>query len=412
MQRIEADVLIPGRGTPIDDGCVLIDHTTITYAGSIEEAPASPSATVTRVPAVMPGMWDCHTHFTGLTTPNIDEAPRIPHVLAGVRSARDAEAALSAGFTSLREAGGYGVFLARAVAEGTVVGPNIYAAGSILSTTGGHGDLHSYPLDWVLDYETSGGWLSICDGVAECLKATRKQLRRNAKVIKVCASGGVMSEIDDPVHQQFSAEELRAIVEEAARAERVVMAHCHGTPGIKAALDAGVSTIEHGTYLDEETAAQMKEQEAILVPTRFIVERLLAGGRESGMPEYAYRKLVEIGDRHMQAISLAHEVGVTIALGTDIATSGADSAVPWGANGEEVIYLERAGLSPLEIIETATANGPATLGPQAPNSGRLAAGFDADIIAVCANPLDDIALLADPTNIVKVWKGGSLVKGS
>ncbi|HDL49221.1 MAG TPA: amidohydrolase family protein, partial [Actinobacteria bacterium] len=204
----------------------------------------------------------------------------------------------------------------------------------------------------------------------------------------------------------------RAIVEEAARAERVVMAHCHGTPGIKAALDAGVSTIEHGTYLDEETAAQMKEQEAILVPTRFIVERLLAGGRESGMPEYAYRKLVEIGDRHMQAISLAHEVGVTIALGTDIATSGADSAVPWGANGEEVIYLERAGLSPLEIIETATANGPATLGPQAPNSGRLAAGFDADIIAVCANPLDDIALLADPTNIVKVWKGGSLVKGS
>ncbi|NOY54920.1 MAG: amidohydrolase family protein [Actinobacteria bacterium] len=396
----------------MDDGCVIIGGGTITYAGPVEAAPTPSSATVTKVPVVMPGMWDCHTHFTGLTTPNIDEALRIPHALAGVRSARDAEAALNAGFTSLREAGGLGVYLARAIAEGTFVGPNIYAAGSILSTTGGHGDLHSYPLDWMLDYEASGGWLSICDGVAECLKATRKQLRRNARVIKVCASGGVMSEIDHPIHQQFSAQELRAIVEEAARAERVVMAHCHGTPGIKAALDAGVSTIEHGTYLDEETAAQMKEQGAILVPTRFIVERLLAGGSNSGMPEYAYRKLVEIADRHMQAISLAHETGVRIALGTDIVTSGMDSAVPWGANGEEVIHLERAGLSPAEIIEVATANGPATLGPQAPNSGLLTAGFDADIIAVSSNPLDDIAVLADPTNIIKVWKGGSLVKST
>jgi len=412
MQRIEADVLVPGRGTPIVDGCVIIEGTTITYAGPGNSAPATPSATVTKVPAVMPGLWDCHTHFTGLTTPNIDEAPRIPQVLAGVRSAKDAEAALNAGFTSIREAGGLGVYLARAVEEGTVVGPNIYAAGSILSTTGGHGDLHSYPLDWVLDYEASGGWLSVCDGVPECLKATRKQLRRNAKVIKVCASGGVMSEVDHPIHQQFSAEELRAIVEEAARAERIVMAHCHGKPGIKAALDAGVVTIEHGTYLDEETAVQMKEQETILVPTRFIVERLLAGGKTSGLPEYAYRKLVEIADRHMQAISLAHDAGVRIALGTDIATSGADSAVPWGANGEEVVYLERAGMSPLEIIEAATANGPMTLGPQAPHSGQLAAGFDADIIAVSSDPTTEIAVLADPKNVVKVWKAGTLVKGS
>ncbi len=412
MERIEADILIPGRGKPIANGCVISEGAKITYAGPTDGAPATPSATATSVPVVMPGMWDCHTHFSGLTTPNVDESPRVPHALAGARSAKDAEAALLAGFTSVREAGGYGVDLARAVDEGTVVGPTIYAAGSILSTTGGHGDLHSYPLDWVHDYDASGGWFSLCDGVPECLKATRAQLRRNARVIKVCASGGVMSEVDHPIHQQFSLEELRAIVEEATRADRVVMAHCHGKPGIKAALDAGVATIEHGTYLDEETAAQMREQGAILVPTRFIVARLLAGGLESGLPEYAYRKLVAIGDRHMEAISLAHEAGVKIALGTDIATSGRDSAVPWGANGEEVVYLQQAGLSPLEIIETATANGPETLGPQAPESGQLSAGFDADLIAVASNPLDDISVLADPVNIVNVWKGGTLVKGS
>ena len=181
-----------------------------------------------------------------------------------------------AGFTSVREAGGYGIDLARAIEEGSIMGPTIYVAGAILSTTGGHGDLHSYPLEWLQSYGASGGMLELCDGVPECLKATRTQLRRNARVIKVCASGGVLSEIDHPIHQQFSVEELRTIVEEAARAERIVMAHCHGAPGIKAALDAGVATIEHGTYLDAVTAAQMKEQGAILVPTRFIVERLLA----------------------------------------------------------------------------------------------------------------------------------------
>lgn len=412
MLRIEADLLIPGRGEPVTDGCVIVDGDTITYAGPITGAPETPGTPITNVRTLMPGMWDCHAHFTGLTSANIEDSVKIPDALAGARVAKDAERALAAGFTSIREAGGYGVFLARAINEGTVTGPNVYAPGAILSTTGGHGDIHSLPLDWVVDYGHGEGWLTLCDGVPECLKAVRRQLRVGATAIKVCASGGVLSEVDHPIHQQFSEQELRAIVEEAGRAERIVMAHCHGKPGIKAALDAGVATIEHGTYLDEETAAQMREQGAILVPTRFIVERLLAGGKATGIPEYAYRKLVDISERHVEAISLAHEAGVKIALGTDIATSGVDSPVPWGSNGEEVVYLQQAGLSPLEIIEAATANGPATLGPQAPKSGLLAEGHHADLIAVAGNPLDDIGLLADPGSIVSVWKAGALVKGS
>src|SRR5690606_22494511 len=158
-----------------------------------------------------------------------------------------------------------------AIEEGTVVGPSVYGAGAVLSTTGGHGDLHSYPVPWVVDYGHAGGDLRLADGPAECARAVREQLRRNAKVIKICASGGVLSEVDHPIHQQFTAAELRAIVEVAGLAERAVAAHCHGKPGMMAALEAGVRTIEHGTYLDEEVAVAMRETGAILVPTRTII---------------------------------------------------------------------------------------------------------------------------------------------
>ena len=203
-------------------------------------APAA-DGPITRVPTVMPGLWDCHAHFLGVLSMDLSTIAHEPKTLLAARSVRAAADVLNAGFTSVREVGGDGVFLARAIAEGTIDGPTIYGAGSIMSPTGGHADLHSYPIEAVLDYSAHEGAVQLCDGVPECLKAVRLQLRKNARVIKVCASGGVLSELDHPIHQQFSAEELRAIVEEAGRAERVVAAHCHGKPGIMAALEAGVS---------------------------------------------------------------------------------------------------------------------------------------------------------------------------
>jgi imidazolonepropionase-like amidohydrolase len=328
--------------------------------------------------------------------------------VAAARAAKNAEAALLAGFTSVREAGGLGVYLARVVAEGDLLGPSIYAPGSVLSTTGGHGDIHAFPLPAVVDNCERNGMSTLCDGVPECLKAVRMQLRLGARVIKICASGGVMSELDHPVHQQFSGEELRAIVEEAGRAERVVMAHCHGKPGIMAALEAGVRTIEHGSYLDEEAAAAMRESGAILVPTRFIVEQGLRA--KDKMPGYAYAKLVAIADRHLEAIKIAHATGVSIAVGTDIFASGPEAGMAWGMNGRELVHLVEAGMTPLEAIEAGTANGPPTLGPQAPRSGVLELGHDADLIAVDSNPLDDVSVLADPVNVTRVWKAGRLVK--
>jgi imidazolonepropionase-like amidohydrolase len=236
----------------------------------------------------------------------------------------------------------------------------------------------------------------------------REQLRLDAKVIKICASGGVLSEVDHPIHQQFTGAELRAIVEVAGMAERVVAAHCHGKPGIMAALDAGVRTIEHGTYLDDEAAKAMRECGAILVPTRTIVREILDS---NAAPPFALTKLAAIADRHAEAVSIAREAGVTVAAGTDLSVTGPDLPNSWGRHGRELALLVEAGYTALEAIEAATASAPATLGPQAPRSGQLAAGFDADVIVVDADPLADITVLADPARVSGVWRSGRRVKG-
>jgi imidazolonepropionase-like amidohydrolase len=358
---------------------------------------------------VLPGLWDCHGHLLGTRSLDLGRLPLEPLALRAARCAADLRAALDAGVTSVREVGGLGVYLARAVEEGTLDGPSIYGAGAILSVTGGHGDLHSLPLSWVADFGQRNGELRLCDGVDDCMQAAREQLRHNAKLIKVCASGGVLSELDNPIHQQFTLAELRAVVEVAAMADRVVAAHCHGKPGIIAALEAGVRTIEHGTYLDEEACAAMRETGAILVPTRTIMQEMVDS---TAVPPYAVGKLEVIGDRHAKAVALAHEQGVIIAMGTDIALSGAELIDSWGRNGRELPLLVESGLTPLEAIQAATFNGPLTLGRQAPRSGQLAEGYDADLIIVDGDPLADITILADPAHITGVWKAGRRVKGS
>ncbi|MCB2174589.1 MAG: amidohydrolase family protein [Actinomycetales bacterium] len=405
--RIEADLLVPGRGAPVTDGVVVLDGARIAYAGPAADAPPH-DGPVTRVPTVMPGLWDTHAHFMGVRDLDLGKLLTEPHSVSVARAVRSAADVIQAGFTSVRELGGHGVFLARAIDEGTLTGPTIYAAGSILSPTGGHADFHGHSLATVMDYSAHEGATQLCDGVPDCLKAVRLQLRKNARVIKICASGGVLSEVDHPIHQQFSGEELRAIVEEAGRAERVVAAHCHGKPGIMAALEAGCRTIEHGTYLDEEAATAMREAGAILVSTRAIVARMTL--MVDKVPPFAATKIRAIVDRHAESMHVAREAGVTIAAGTDFATVGPGTLVPLGLDGEELGHLVDVGYTPLEAIEAATASAPATLGPQAPRSGRLVAGYDADVIAVDGDPTLDVTILANPDRVTHVWKAGSPVK--
>jgi imidazolonepropionase-like amidohydrolase len=405
--RIEATRLIPGRGEVLDDAVVVLDGDTIAYAGPKTDAPAPDEDTRTiTTETVMPGLWECHGHFIGTYSANIAEMHTLRPQLAAMRVTADARRALMAGFTSVREMGGMGTFLGRAIDEGQVVGPNVYASGSMLSMTAGHGDEHG--MDLVASRTSIArhwGEDNICDGPDECRAGVRRMLRIGAKVIKVHASGGVMSELDDPLLPQFSKEELEAIVDEATRMERLVGAHCHGKRGIMAALEAGVKTIEHGTYLDEEAADAMVETGSILVPTRWILNYLMTEGTKKGMPEYA-RVKGEIASRsHADAIALAVEKGVNIAMGTDIWATGL-----WGKNAEELTLMVEVGMTPLQAIECATANGPDTLGPQAPKSGQLLEGFDADVICVEGDPSADVSVLSDPENVTHVFKGGILHK--
>jgi imidazolonepropionase-like amidohydrolase len=405
--RIEATRLIPGRGDVIDNGVVVLDDGAISYSGPAADAPETPDADVVSTETVMPGLWECHGHFLGTYTANVAEMHTLRPQLAAMRVTGDARRALDAGFTSVREMGGMGTFLGRAIEEGQVIGPNVYGSGSMLSMTAGHGDEHGMDLPAArLSLARHWGEDNICDGPDECRAGVRRMLRLGAKVIKIHASGGVMSELDDPQLPQFSKAELEAIVDEATRMERLVGAHCHGKRGIMAALEAGVKTIEHGTYLDEEAADAMIETEAILVPTRFILEYLMAEGERNGMPEYARIKGEAVSRVHAQALATAVEKGVKVALGTDIWATGL-----WGRNAEELAFLVEAGMSPLQAIECATANGPDTLGPQAPKSGQLLEGYDADVICVAGDPSSDVKVLTAPDNVTHVFKGGALLKG-
>lgn len=405
--RIEAERLIPGRGDVIDNGVVVMEDGAIAYVGPNADAPVTDTADVITTKAVMPGMWECHGHFIGIYSANIDEAFTTRPQLASMRVTADARRVLDAGFTSVREMGGLGSFLGRAVEEGAVDGPDVYGSGGMLSMTAGHGDFHSVDLGVArLLHANVWGEDNIVDGPDECRAGVRRMLRLGAKVIKVHASGGVMSELDDPHLPQFSKAELEAIVDEATRMERLVGAHCHGKRGIMSALEAGVMTIEHGSYLDEEAADAMVETGAILVPTRFIIDFLLKEGERRGMPDYARKKMGQTADSHAEALSLAIEKDVTIAMGTDIWATGL-----WGRNAEELGLMTDLGMTPMKAIEAATANGPATLGPQAPNSGQLVEGMNADVICVSADPSSDVSVLADPDNITHVFKGGVLHKG-
>ena len=292
---------------------------------------------------VMPGLWDSHTHVLGFPPGSSGYAEVAgPAATRAARATDGLRRALDAGITSVRELGGLGLFLAPVVEEGLLVGPTIYAAGSVLSVTGGHGDVHTFPVEWVHGTARMGADFRLADGEAECAKVVREQLRRNAKIIKVCASGGVMSEIDDPIHQQFTLRELRTVVEVAGLAERSVAAHCHGKPGIMSALEAGVLTIEHGTYLDDEACAAMKETGAILVPTLTILQEVLS--MENVQPQ-ALRKLNAIVDVHRENVTRAYEAGVKIAMGSDVGMTG-DGPASWGRNGLELELLAEENVVP------------------------------------------------------------------
>lgn len=409
LQRIDAQVLIPGRGTPITNGTLIFCEKKITFVGETSNLPTKyQEISPIEVPILMPGLWDCHVHLCGSAKYSLDDLASTHMAVAGARCARDVVAMLNAGFTSVRELAGYGVQLATVIDEGSLPGPNIYSSGSMLSTTSGHGDARGMPLDVLWGNIEKGVPLYLCDGVNECIKAVRVQIRKGAKVIKLAASGGVASEGDDVLAQQFSDEELAAIVDEASRNNLLVAAHCHANKAIVAAIKAGCRTIEHATLMEDDAIQLMVEKDVLLIATRGIV-KFGVEHPEMWSPEQ-YTQICEVNKYHAEAYRKAVKAGVRIAIGTDMLLNS--FKLPWGfgMNGVELKYAVEAGMSPLQAIEAGTANGPQSLGPKAPKSGLLKEGFDADFIGLDKNPLEDIETLGDAKNIIHVWKAGKLYK--
>ncbi|XWX00864.1 hypothetical protein V2A60_008887 [Cordyceps javanica] len=413
---IAARLLIPGRGEPLTDAAIAVKSGVIEWVGAENELPlAYHNVSRTRVPVLLPGLWDCHVHFFGISSlNNMESAFGIPTgqaALAGALTAHDLEATLLAGYTTVRELGGYAGDIWPAVRDGAIAGPNIYSSIAAISITGGHADVQTSPSFVVRAAMCCGpAPLAVCDGADNCVQTVRQMVRRGARVIKVCSSGGVLSLNDDPEDRQFSDEELAAMVQEAARSRRAVAAHAIGKAGIMAALRAGVKSVEHGMYLDDEVADAMLARDAILVGTQHIVRTLSTPDYLDTLPEPSRRKVLQVGREANKSYSLAIKRGVKIALGTDMLSSDRTSAMAHGNNGHELTYAVELGMTPLQAIESATAIPPETLGGLAPKSGQLKVGYDADFIAVSRNPLRDIKVLANPSNITHVWKGGKLFK--
>ena len=353
---------------------------------------------------VLPGLIDMHVHVTFER-----DAKRNPHQWAteyeadyALRSLKYLQHTVDAGFTSVRDLGSsYKVIfpLRRAVERGDIVGPRIFAAGDMITPTGGHGDMHGYRRD--ITKATQGGGLGVCDGADDCTRAVRDVIKSGADVIKITATGGVLSNTAAGVNQQFTDEELSAIVNTAHHLGRKVTAHAHGTQGIKAALRAGVDSIEHGSFLDKETVKLFKKQDAYLVPT------LLAGAtvkeevqNNPNMPKAIADKVEVVAPKMEASFKLALKNNVKIAFGTDSGVS------KHGDNAKEFELLVKYGMTPKEAIKSATVEAAKLLG-QSDNLGDLSVGKQADIISVNMNVLDNISELRQ---VNFVMKGGKVLK--
>ncbi|KAF5246474.1 hypothetical protein FANTH_6846 [Fusarium anthophilum] len=421
---IFAKCLIPGRSEPLHNVAVgvCVDTGKITYAGPQTQLPkALQSVPRVQVGYLMPGLWDCHTHFAGILDVDFPSFVLTHPVTSGAAITRDMHETLMAGFTSVRDVGSYATEVAPLVEKGLILGPNIFGAGAAIGITSGSCDACTLPADYVYSRQGGGGggsatqdfWpgvsiLAIADGVDECRRAVRQQIRRGASCIKIVTTGGILSRTDDPHCRQYSDAELDVMIEEASLHNRAVAAHAHGKAGIMAAVKAGAHTIEHGSYLDDEAAELMVKHNTTFISTRYVLEANLKQ-LDTLNPETA-EKMIGVAKVHLEAYRTAVRHGVKIALGTDIAGSDPTSLTVHGKNGHEVALAVKAGLTPLQAIDAGTINSAETLGRLTPQKGLVRVGWDADLIALDEDPLENISLFDNAKNIKFVWKGGMLVK--
>ena len=346
---------------------------------------------------VLPGFIDVHTHLTydpGNVGYQVLFNSAAKEALIGARNAR---ITLEAGFTSVRNVGAMffaDVALRDAINAGDVPGPRISASGPALSIAGGHCD------DNLLAPEYHDQAFGVADGVEAVQHKVREIIKYGADVIKVCATGGVLSKGDDPRASQFTLEEMRAIVADAHRLGRKVAAHAHGAEGIRWASMAGVDSIEHGSYIDDPAIAEMKKNGTYLVPTLFLGDWFLANAEKIGVPKYGIDKAKVVLPIARKNLQHAFQSGVKVALGTDAAV------YPHGLNAGEFITYVQLGMTPLQALQTGTINAADLMG-WSDRVGALEPGKFADLVAVDGDPLQDITTVQ---RVKFVMKGGKIYK--
>lgn len=347
--------------------------------------------------AVLPGLIDCHVHLTLKPSSFGYELLGISEARQTLTGAANAVRTLSAGFTTVRNVGAWGftdVALRDAINEGEISGPRMQVSGWPLSITGGHFDNNLMP------WEAHATFPSVSDGPDAVRHMVREDIKYGADVIKFMASGGVLSRGDDPQVSQYTQEEMKAIVDEAHRLGRRVAVHAHGAQAILWATEAGVNSIEHGSYIDDAGIAAMKQRGTYLVPTLFIGDFLLQNLAALHMPEFLAVKARQVLPAAKQHVARAIQAGIKVAFGTDA------GVYPHGLNAKEFSSLVSAGMTPLGAIQAATVNAADLMG-WSDRVGTLQAGKFADIIAVDGDPLQDVRTLE---NVRFVMKGGKVYK--
>jgi len=339
--------------------------------------------------AVLPGLIDVHTHLT--MDNNFDPYHELSTSVAksALIGAHNAKVTLEAGFTTVRNVGAEGyadVDLRDAINEDLLAGPHMQVSGPALGITGGHCDDNLLPIQ----YHVQGS--GVADGVEGVQHKVRKVIKYGADLIKICATGGVLSKGDDPQASQYTQEELKAIVTDAHRLGRKVAAHAHGAQGILWATQAGVDSIEHGSYMNDEAIAAMKAHGTYLVPTAYLIDWIRQSGK---LPSFSDQKMKDVSAVEKANVKKAIAAHVKIALGTDAAV------YPHGLNGHEFeVYVDQFGMSPLAAIQAGTVNAADLMG-WSDKVGSIDAGKWADLIAVRGDPLQDVKLLQRVSFVMK-----------
>ena len=350
---------------------------------------------------LMPGLIDAHVHVTAISA-NFAELARTSPFYVSAKAGAIMNDMLRRGFTTVRDVGGADHGLARAVEEGLFDAPRLMFCGKALSPTGGHGDVRALGVE---GYETpynQPGLGYIADGVPEVRRAARGEIRRGAHHLKIMGGGGISSPTDRISSDQFSEEEIAAVVEEAAMANLYVAVHAYTARSIERCVRLGVRSIEHGNLADEDTIALMKRHDAFLVPTLAIYRALVEEGVQAGLPEDLVGKTYEVLDAGINAVEMAYRAGVPMAYGTDLlGIMHRRQLTEFGLRAEVV--------KPADLVRAATING-ARLIRRDNEIGLVAEGYRADLVVVDGNPLDDIRVMEDIERFpLLVMKGGRVL---